>query len=374
VVGAAPTGGGSKGTEDDSIERQIARYTALAKNAQTAFATVFTGQNRYIDDLQREVRVQQQVDDIVARLAAKNHGAPTPEQIEALRQVVTIEQERRAETQKLLEAMTQAEALERRLGDGTKARAIAERDLARQRQTGILSPEAARRAETEQNERLRTQELTAKRTDDNLGSLTAGFENAANASVRAHDLFTTGGQAFEGLMGAMSESIDALVGASNKGFDQIARDFALMLAKMAAQAALSQVFKLAINALSSIGSGAAGGVSPGTVSPADWAAMLSANSGGAIAGMAGGGEVSAGRPYIVGERGPEFFVPNAAGSIVPMSQSGGGGVTVNVDMGQTVGASNPSQALDFGRKVRAAVMTVIQGEKRPGGTLHPATP
>jgi phage-related minor tail protein len=83
--------------------------------------------------------------------------------------------------------------------------------------------------------------------------------------------------------------------------------------------------------------------------------------------------VSAGRPYMVGESGPELFVPRAAGSIVPNGQMGGGGVTVNVDMGQTVGAANPTQALDFGRKVRAAVVAVIANEKRPGGSLHPAT-
>jgi hypothetical protein len=65
-------------------------------------------------------------------------------------------------------------------------------------------------------------------------------------------------------------------------------------------------------------------------------------------------------------------VPNAAGNIVPMGAANSGGITVNVDMGQTQGAANPTQALDFGRKVRAAVVAVIQNEKRPGGTLQNA--
>lgn len=42
---------------------------------------------------------------------------------------------------------------------------------------------------------------------------------------------------------------------------------------------------------------------------------------------AGGGPVSSGMPYWVGERGPELYVPSAAGSILP---NGGGGITVNV--------------------------------------------
>lgn len=44
---------------------------------------------------------------------------------------------------------------------------------------------------------------------------------------------------------------------------------------------------------------------------------------GSLVGLQGGGGVSAGTPYLVGEAGPELFVPAAAGSIVPMSNVGG---------------------------------------------------
>jgi hypothetical protein len=51
--------------------------------------------------------------------------------------------------------------------------------------------------------------------------------------------------------------------------------------------------------------------------------------GGSVPRRAAGGPVLAGSPYIVGERGPELFVPGASGSIVP---NGVGGMTVNVYM------------------------------------------
>lgn len=38
-----------------------------------------------------------------------------------------------------------------------------------------------------------------------------------------------------------------------------------------------------------------------------------------------GGPVNAGKPYIVGERGPELFVPGASGNVVPNNQLGAGG-------------------------------------------------
>lgn len=45
--------------------------------------------------------------------------------------------------------------------------------------------------------------------------------------------------------------------------------------------------------------------------------------------LAGGGAVSAGMPYWVGEQGPELFVPRSSGSIVANGAGGGGNVTIN---------------------------------------------
>jgi phage-related minor tail protein len=48
---------------------------------------------------------------------------------------------------------------------------------------------------------------------------------------------------------------------------------------------------------------------------------------------ASGGSVSSSAPYIVGENGPEIFMPNRSGSIVPNSGLGGmGGGNVNVNV------------------------------------------
>jgi TP901 family phage tail tape measure protein len=50
-----------------------------------------------------------------------------------------------------------------------------------------------------------------------------------------------------------------------------------------------------------------------------------------VAFRASGGPVSAGSPYIVGEQGPELFVPKYSGGIVPNhAMGGGGGQTINM--------------------------------------------
>lgn len=59
---------------------------------------------------------------------------------------------------------------------------------------------------------------------------------------------------------------------------------------------------------------------------------------GGITPKAIGGSVQANQTYMVGERGPELFVPNRSGSIVPNEEiSGGNGVTVNQTINVTTG-------------------------------------
>jgi len=84
-----------------------------------------------------------------------------------------------------------------------------------------------------------------------------------------------------------------------------------------------------------------------------------------------GGSVSAGSPYIVGERGPELFVPSRSGTIVPNDQMGGDNVTVvvNVDAKGTSVQGNDQQGNQLGRVISAAVQQELIRQKRPGGLL-----
>lgn len=60
------------------------------------------------------------------------------------------------------------------------------------------------------------------------------------------------------------------------------------------------------------------------------AGLISNISGVTLNARATGGPVSQSQPYLVGERGPEMFVPNTNGAIVPNNKLGGGDVTVNL--------------------------------------------
>jgi tape measure domain-containing protein len=85
--------------------------------------------------------------------------------------------------------------------------------------------------------------------------------------------------------------------------------------------------------------------------------------------FANGGRPPVGRPSIVGERGPELFVPDRAGTIVPNGAMGGANVTVNVDASSSSVEGNSDQAAQLGRMLGAAVQAELIKQKRPGGLL-----
>ncbi len=90
-----------------------------------------------------------------------------------------------------------------------------------------------------------------------------------------------------------------------------------------------------------------------------------------IPGRAKGGPVSGGQMYMVGERGPELFVPGRSGTIVANDKMGGGStnVVVNVDAKGSSVEGNEQGANQLGRVISAAVQSELIKQQRPGGLL-----
>ena len=96
--------------------------------------------------------------------------------------------------------------------------------------------------------------------------------------------------------------------------------------------------------------------------------------GGFIGGLfANGGQPPVNKISVVGERGPELFVPRSAGTIIPNNQIGGESVTnnivVNVDASGTAVQGDDANASQFGEQLAAAIQAEIINQKRSGGLL-----
>ena len=84
-----------------------------------------------------------------------------------------------------------------------------------------------------------------------------------------------------------------------------------------------------------------------------------------------GGAVSAGTPYLVGERGPELFVPGASGNIVPNHAMGGVQVgSINITVENTGEQLSPAAQKQIANQVQGIVMSTLVNERRSGGVLR----
>ena len=90
-----------------------------------------------------------------------------------------------------------------------------------------------------------------------------------------------------------------------------------------------------------------------------------------LTGFANGGRPPVGRPSIVGEKGPEIFVPSTAGTIIPNDKIGSSStnIVVNVDATNTEVNGDDGTANELGRLIAVAVQSEILEQKRAGGLL-----
>ena len=88
--------------------------------------------------------------------------------------------------------------------------------------------------------------------------------------------------------------------------------------------------------------------------------------------FANGGRPPVGKPSIVGERGPELFVPSSAGTVIPNHSLGGGvtnNIVVNVDASGSNVEGNEQQSRELGLVLSTAIQAELIQQKRPGGLL-----
>ena len=101
--------------------------------------------------------------------------------------------------------------------------------------------------------------------------------------------------------------------------------------------------------------------------------------GGGTAGAGGGGKavggaVQAGKPYMVGERGPELFVPNASGGIVANKNMSGDSVVVNQTINVTTGVQQTVRAeiANLLPQISNAAKAAVADSKMRGGGFSKA--
>lgn len=107
----------------------------------------------------------------------------------------------------------------------------------------------------------------------------------------------------------------------------------------------------------SLGLGGAGGSGTGGAAVLGISSLIGSLFG--LPGRATGGPVSPGRGYLVGERGPELFVPTSAGQVVAPTAGGTRNVNVSIRVVAPAGSGTPESLARSSRQVAQAVRRAL---------------
>ena len=192
--------------------------------------------------------------------------------------------------------------------------------------------------------------VAASNTGEGFSKLTLEEVKAAKA---AEDAAKKAGEAkhkYDGLAQGIGQSFGNVIGDIVAGNEKLENSFGKM-----AKAIINELIQIMI--VREIATGISGGLQsrfPQTFgSP-----------------KAIGGPVQRGRTTLVGERGPELFVANSAGSIIPNNELGGGGVTVNQTINVTTGVQQTvrNEIQTMMPQIQAASKQAVLDASRRGGS------
>lgn len=169
------------------------------------------------------------------------------------------------------------------------------------------------RKQIEVVEELRSKEITA--TVDTINarqeeqrSFSVGWEKAFREwSANAENYGKLGKDMFMSITGTMNKAIDEFVDKGTFAFDKFAENLIKNLIKIELQMQASQLMKSAMGGLGGLFKGMLGG-GPDVSTMAGYSLF------------ADGGQPPVGVPSIVGENGPELFIPKTQGTIIPNQQ------------------------------------------------------
>jgi len=234
--------------------------------------------------------------------------------------------------------------------------------LAEQRKQNIIALERLR-IQREFNEELERQAII-KAPVDELNKLLDPLRQIDSLSKSIGDSFA---ESFKGIVRGSMSAQDAL----RNLFQRTADHFLDMAAQILAAQIRSGIMGLF--------SGMFGGMSSNPLGMRQQGVGVSAN----ILGrhsvgtsamqpklkFAEGGRPPVGRASIVGERGPELFVPDRAGTIIPNHAMGSTNIVVNVDASGSSVEGDEEQGRELGRMISVAIQSELIKQKRPGGML-----
>ena len=264
----------------------------------------------------------------------------------------------------------------------TQIETALEAEIVKMREAKKAALEAAK-ATDQYDDAILRMSRNQKTAGDNIKETTNKINEQSEAATNtAKTVAETLEDSINNLAGSMSSTLtDAFLGIKN-GFEAL-EDIALSVVKTIVNT-LTQEFlvKPLLKEIAAAIGGAFGGTSAGGGLGSLFGALGAIPGLGPFAALAGlgvflgsranGGPVSSNRPYIVGERGPELFLPNQNGQIVSNEQlntsAGTGDLTVNFNL-QSIDTQTGTEFLLQNKRVITGVVQDAFRRRAQAGPL-----
>jgi tape measure domain-containing protein len=318
AVGAAPAllapSGGGKGGKDKAAREAERAAEAAAKEAERV--------SQVIRDRLAEGQIMQLRSTLQDQIAAAEMAGNEQLVVRLKGQEKQLDIEYRYA--QLLAQEKDIKAQEAIIYVGNTEQVANQREI--QRELNQLQNESARNqiAALQTQVGLQAQLTEGQKRMEQLRTEFAQLTNLESISITAADnIGTAFGQAFQEIINGSSSAQEALA----KMMQSIGENFVNMAVQIIAQQTTMVILGTILKALGIGGGGGGGGgfSYQGVTGNALGTSMISGNftptpfSTAGLGFRANGGPVSAGSPYVVGEHGPELFVPGRNGSVVSNS-------------------------------------------------------
>ena len=199
-------------------------------------------------------------------------------------------------------------------------------------------------------------EVWGKSMDSLFGGYAKTMEKAKESTTQTKDeLDKMSVFADQAARNMQSTFADFLFDPFEDGLGGMLKSFGETMRRMAAQMVASQVFQ-------AIGGSLAGSSSPALAGLGSFFTGTTAK--------ANGGPVSSGNPYLVGERGPELFIPNVSGNIASNDSLGGKSVVIsqNFDF-RNAGKGTASELRREAKRIQDSTVAAVRAEISRGGQM-----
>ncbi len=352
-LGRAPSSGGGGGTDKaaKAAAREAARVLEVLRDQrlitielerQSDYSKkIFAAELAKDPILARRLQGEQQLEEIaietagkldkevnmkakLAILGAQEAKAALAYQ-ETAQAVALIEQQRKENTQNVITSLEYEKELKSAVTEAERERLRIQYEMAELAKDPTISKD--RLAEIEAlKKQIAAPETAGEIIEKRIGALQdelIKLTNIGNIAVSVADSIGTAfSQAFQGIISGTMTAQEALASFFKSVGDAFIQMASEIIAKQLTMIILQTVLK-------ALGGGSFGGGGGGATDSVANFNLGAAQYGG---GLAGGGPTRAGTPYLVGERGPELFVPGTSGGVMSNSD-------LRASMGAAPGAS-----------------------------------